>query len=80
MEEQNSSEEFDIRGMVDGAFPDRMITNWIVIAESLTEDGSDLHIATSDGMTAWLASGMINCAGEIILTNSYSTQEGEEDE
>lgn len=76
----DEGEDFDFTKMISDAFPDRMITSWIIVAESITGDSKELHVATSDEMTTWLATGMLNCAGEIILNSGYSTSMGEEDE
>jgi hypothetical protein len=67
-------------GMLHDAFPEKMITNWIIVIESITKDSRDLDIATSDGMTTWLATGMLNCASEIVLNQGYGvdTEESEE--
>jgi hypothetical protein len=73
-------EEFDFDELVKGALPERLITNWVLIAETTDGDHQDLHVVSSPGVTSWLAQGMINCAGDIILTNSYSTYQGETDE
>lgn len=60
-------EEKDFQNLISDAFPDHMITNWIIIAEVVDNDSRDLHVGTSEGMTTWLASGMLKCASEIIL-------------
>lgn len=76
----DKDDEFDFAKMVEEALPQRLITNWIIVAESADSSGQDLHVVSSPGMSSWLAQGMINCAGDIILTNSYSTYQGETDE
>lgn len=76
----SKEEEFDFDKLVEEALPQRLVTNWILIAETADADNQDLHVMSSPGVTSWLAQGMINCAGDIILTNSYSTYQGETDE
>ena len=76
----SDDKDLDFDKMVGEAFPQKIVTNWIIVAETMSESGQDLHIATSDHMSSWLAQGMINCAGDIILTNSYSAHEGDTDE
>lgn len=61
----------DLSSLVSDAFPESMVTNWIVIAETFTADSRSLQIATSDNMTTWLASGMLNCASDIVLNQQY---------
>lgn len=61
--------------MVDDAFPESMVLNWIVIAETVNSDERHLQMATSDGMTTWLATGMLNCANEIVINQHYNNHE-----
>lgn len=77
MQDEN---ELEFQKMVEDAFPERMVTNWIIIAESVTGDSKDLHVATSDEITTWLASGMIHLAEEIILNQGFGHDDGEEED
>lgn len=63
-----SSDDKDLKGLIADAFPEQVITNWIIIAEVVDNDSRDLNIGTSDGMTSWLGAGMLECAKEIILS------------
>jgi uncharacterized BrkB/YihY/UPF0761 family membrane protein len=67
-EEESKS---DLSNLLSDAFPESMVTNWIVIAETITSESRSLQLATSEGMTTWLASGMLNCAGDIVLNQQY---------
>lgn len=71
--------EFDFQAMLEASLPDKIITNYIIIAESVTADTRDLHVSTSDQMTTWLATGMLNCASEVILNQGYAEQDGDEE-
>lgn len=64
----NPYDDKDLQGLISEAFPEQMITNWIIIAEVLDSDSRDLHLGTSDGMTTWLGTGMLDCAREIMMT------------
>ena len=64
----NPYDDKDLQGLISEAFPEQMITNWIIIAEVLDNDSRDLHLGTSDGMTTWLGTGMLDCAREIMMT------------
>jgi hypothetical protein len=64
----NPYDDKDLQGLISEAFPEQMITNWIIIAEVLDNDSRDLHLGTSDGMTTWLGAGMLDCAKEIMMT------------
>lgn len=63
----NPGDEQDLEGLIAEAFPEQMITNWIIIAEVLDEDSRDLHLGSSPGMTTWLGAGMLECAKEIMM-------------
>jgi hypothetical protein len=64
----NPYDDKDLQGLISEAFPEQMITNWIIIAEVVDNDSRDLHLGTSDGMTTWLGTGMLDCAREIMMT------------
>jgi hypothetical protein len=69
----------EMANMVNDAFPESMVLNWIVIAETVNSDERTLQMATSEGMTTWLATGMLNCANEIVINQHYSNQEEQGD-
>lgn len=62
-----SGDEQDFEALIAEAFPQQMITNWIIIAEVVDEDSRDLHLGSSQGMTTWLGAGMLECAKEILM-------------
>lgn len=63
----DGGEEQDLQGLLAEAFPEQVITNWIIIAEVVDEDSRDLHLGSSPGMTTWLGAGMLDCAKEIFM-------------
>jgi len=71
--------EPDFQAMLEESFPDKIVTNYIIIAESVSANTRDLHVQTSDQMTTWLATGMLNCASEVILNQGYAEQDGDEE-
>lgn len=52
--------------LIRSAMPNRIISNFVLVCEVLTEDGSELSIATSDSMTPWLGSGMLQSAVNMM--------------
>ena len=83
----NPNEEQDLQGLIAEAFPEQMITNWIIIAEVVDEDSRDLHLGSSPGMTTWLGAGMLECAKQILMTRELDAiddlddwDEGEDNE
>lgn len=69
----NSGDEQDLQGLIAEAFPEQMITNWLIIAEVVDEDSRDLHLGSSPGMTAWLGAGMLECAKEIFMSRELES-------
>lgn len=66
--------------IVKATFPENIVTNYVTIAEVLTEDGErTLSILMSDHMTPWLAGGMIQSAMDILF-GSVQTDFSENDE
>jgi len=81
MEEPLSEDEIlqNFTEMVKGALPDKVVTNFIIIAEVVGGSENDLSIATSDGMTPWLANGMLQ-AGMDMIAMGYPTMQDEDEE
>lgn len=64
----------DLEGLIGEAFPEHVITNWIIIAEVVDNESRDLHMGTSEGMTTWMGSGMLDCAKEIMMARDFPNQ------
>jgi hypothetical protein len=46
-----------------------LLSNYIVIAEVMTDDGFDLRVAGPANITPWTALGMLQFAKGVILNN-----------
>ena len=55
------------------AMPDKVIANFIFVAEVVSGQDSELSVVTSNGMTPWLAQGMMSAAGGVIAAGVEST-------
>lgn len=78
MREQNDF----FQQMINEAMPEVMVTNYVVIAEVVTDKGTDLQMILSDGITPWLASGMLEFGSDMLYgsqTEFHSISE-EDDE
>lgn len=53
------------------SLPTSLITNFIVIAEIAGETNLELSLSVSDGMTPWLAQGMLKTADDMIASGEY---------
>jgi|LakMenEpi03Aug12_release.lakeMendotaPanAssembly.Ray.scaffolds.fasta_scaffold49203_4 hypothetical protein len=54
--------------MVREILPSTVITNFVMIAEVVSDDGTDLSLTVSSNITPWLAMGMLKSAEEMIVT------------
>lgn len=63
------------------AMPDKVIANFVFVAEIVSNQNSELSVVTSNGMTPWLAQGMIRAAEDMIVSGVDSILDsGEEDD
>jgi hypothetical protein len=69
------SQEDVFTSLVKDVIPNKVISSFILIAEVTEADGKSLQIVMSDGMTRWMAEGMINCASDTMFTPSYDEDE-----
>ena len=58
--------------------PERVITNFIVIAELAGGQTQELSMSVSDTMTPWLATGMLSAAMAMIHSGEYEFPAEEE--
>jgi hypothetical protein len=66
-------------GIMKDAMPDRVIANFVFVAEVVSGQDSELSVVTSNGMTPWLAQGMMTAASDMIAAGIESTF-GDDDE
>jgi hypothetical protein len=57
------------------AMPDRVIANFVLVCEILTEDGAELTVAHSDSITPWLSLGMLLSAQDLLQSSIGSDEE-----
>lgn len=67
-----------IQAMINETIGESLATHYIMIVEVMTDTGMDLRIATSDNLTAWHATGMMEVAKEIIMDSRYISDEEED--
>lgn len=58
--------EQSLEDLIREALPDIVVTNFVFVAEIMTENGTNLYISMSDNMTPWLAQGMLQCGMELV--------------
>jgi hypothetical protein len=57
----------DIEGIINENFPNSIVSNYIIIAEIVSEDGINLQVISSESLTPWTALGMFEMAQERIV-------------
>lgn len=73
MEEENSETSMDgeIEKLLRGALPQGLVTNFVLIAEVVSDSQQELVLSISDSMTPWLAHGMLETAMDMMRSGEY---------
>jgi hypothetical protein len=73
MEEENNETPVDkeIEELLRGALPQSLVTNFVLIAEIVSDSDQELVLTISDSMTPWLANGMLETAMEMMRAGEY---------
>ncbi len=66
--------------MMKDAMPNRVIANFVFVAEVVSGSDNELSVVTSNGMTPWLAQGMLTAAGDMIADGIDSMVGDDEEE
>lgn len=57
----------DIRRALEEVAPDgSIITNWIMVVETTDGISTDLRMASTEGLTPWMAYGMLAAATQMV--------------
>ena len=62
-----------IERLIQESMPGSIVTHYLAIIEVMEEDGQKLRLSMSDGMTPWLALGMIQGGQRMI--EAYDDEE-----
>lgn len=73
MEEENSETSMDgeIEELLREALPQGLVTNFVLIAEVVSDSQQELVLSISDSMTPWLAHGMLETAMDMMRSGEY---------
>ena len=73
MEEENNETPVykEIEELLRGALPQSLVTNFVLIAEIVSDSDQELVLTISDSMTQWLANGMLETAMEMMRAGEY---------
>jgi hypothetical protein len=58
--------------MIRDILPSKLVSNFIIVAEVANSEGSELSVSVSDGMTPWLADGMLKYASDMIASGEFN--------
>jgi len=59
--------------MMSQVLPSRLITNFIIVAEVVGDDGSEIAVTLADGLTPWAADGMLRFAQQIVTSDEFES-------
>lgn len=77
-EEDDTSLRQQFELLMKGMLPSRLITNFIIVAEVVNDNSSELSVSVSGGMSPWLASGMLEHAASMISNGESKSVEDED--
>ena len=77
-EEDDTSLRQQFELLMKGMLPSRLITNFIIVAEVVNDNSSELSVSVSGGMSPWLASGMLEHAASMISSGESKSVEDED--
>lgn len=83
MDDDNTADDSaleEVKNLLRSSMPDKVVTNFIVIAEVMDEDSQGLSLAISDTMTPWLAYGMLNSAMGMVSSGEYQFPMNDEEQ
>lgn len=73
MEDDNKEPSMDkeIEELLRGMLPQGLVTNFVLIAEVVSNSQQELVLSISDSMTPWLANGMLETAMDMMRSGEY---------
>jgi hypothetical protein len=63
------------RELVQKSLPEKLIVNFVIVAEVADDTGSQLSLFVSDTMSPWLAHGMLEYAIDMIASDKDDDDE-----
>ena len=81
--DESPSMDKDIEQLLRESLPQGLVTNFVLIAEVVSNSQQEMILSVSDSMTPWLANGMLTTAMEMMRVGEYQfpiTEENNEQE
>lgn len=73
MEKDEINEVF--KELIKKGMPEKIISNFVVVAEINDSDGAELHVIVSDGITPWTSIGLLQYAMDMVAIGEFNTKE-----
>jgi len=64
--------KIQFENMIRDILPSRLVSNFIIVAEVANNESSELSVSVSDGMSPWLADGMLKYASDMIASGELN--------
>lgn len=73
MNEENSKKfvNKEVEKLLKDLLPEGLVTNFIIIAEVVSDTQQEIVLSVSECMTPWLAHGMLDSATEMMRIGDY---------
>ena len=69
MGDREENEDFLRKALEDTCPEGNVVTHWLMVMETFDGEEQNLHVASSDSVTPWMALGMIEAAKRIVNEN-----------
>lgn len=70
-EHKEPSMDKEIEELLRSILPQGLVTNFVLIAEVVSDSQQELVLSISDSMTPWLANGMLETAMDMMRSGEY---------
>lgn len=70
-EHKEPSMDKEIEELLRSMLPQGLVTNFVLIAEVVSDSQQELVLSISDSMTPWLANGMLETAMDMMRSGEY---------
>ncbi len=70
-EQKEPSVDKELEELLRGVLPESFVSNFVLIAEVVSDSEQELVLTISDSMTPWLANGMLETAMEMMRAGEY---------
>lgn len=77
-EEEDQSLQNLFNSIMKNILPSRLVTNFIIVAETTDDETSELSVSVSEGLSPWAADGMLKYAQQMVMTGDFNRSDEED--